>query len=542
MNFLLSSTKRNTLVAILTVLLLVAAYYGSRSLQNQAHPANINKTELVLAVGGEPENGFDPTMGWGRYGSPLFHSTLFVFDADLRLQPDLATDYRVSEDGLTWTVHIRPGAMFSDGVPMTTDDVAYTFNTASKSGGVLDMREFEQAVAVDGDTVEFQLKKPISTFVHRLATLGIVPQHAHGANYARHPIGSGPYQLVVWDEGQQLVVERNPYYYGVRPKFTKVTFLFLNTDSAYAAAQTGQIDLLSVPQSLAAKTPAGMKLISVPSVDNRGVLFPYVPDTGDKTAEGFPIGNNVTSQRSVRLAVNHAIDRNLLVNTILEGHGTPALGSLTDLPWEQKLNFQDGNVQQARAVMLADGWGDADGDNIFDKDGLKAEFTLLYPASDPVRQTLALAVRDMLIPAGIQIEVRGKSWDEIRPLMHSTPVLFGWGSLDQTETFNLFYSMMAGQDWYNPGYYANSQVDHHLQTALESRTEAEATAAWQAAQWDGETGMSVLGDAPWAWLVNLDHTYFANTCLNVGRQRIQPHEHGWPITFNIQEWGWACEP
>ena len=171
----------------------------------------------MLTIGGESEEGYDPTLGWGRYGSPLFQSTLLRRDEDLNIVNDLATDYSVSDDGLTWTMTIRDDAVFSDGEPLTAADVAYTFNKAAESGGLTDVTVLEEAVATDDTTVELRLKQPQSTFVNRLITLGIVPKHVHGPDYARNPIGSGPYQLVQWDEGQQLIVEANPTYYGEAP-------------------------------------------------------------------------------------------------------------------------------------------------------------------------------------------------------------------------------------------------------------------------------------------------------------------------------------
>jgi ABC-type dipeptide transport system, periplasmic component len=71
--------------------------------------------QIVLAIGGESEEGFDPTLGWGRYGSPLFQSTLLRRDENLEIVNDLATGYTVSQDGLTWTVTLRKDAVFSDG-------------------------------------------------------------------------------------------------------------------------------------------------------------------------------------------------------------------------------------------------------------------------------------------------------------------------------------------------------------------------------------------------------------------------------------------
>lgn len=108
---------------------------------------------LVLAIGGESEDGYDPTLGWGRYGSPLFQSTLLRRDANLNIVTDLATGYTVSDDGLLWTVTIRDDVLFSDGEPLTAQDVAYTFNTAAASAGLTDVTVLDEAVALDDTTV-----------------------------------------------------------------------------------------------------------------------------------------------------------------------------------------------------------------------------------------------------------------------------------------------------------------------------------------------------------------------------------------------------
>lgn len=523
------------------VLVCLLASCSHASAPKDSSPAAPARTELTLAIGGERSEGYDPTTGWGRYGSPLFQSTLLTRDNDLRIVPDLAESYQVSDDGLVWTVKIRRDAKFSDGHPLTAADVVYTFNTAAGSASVVDLTQLEAATALDEYTVEFRLKQPQSTFIHRLITLGIVPEHAHGPDYGRNPIGSGPYKFVQWDEGQQLIVEANPYYYGPKPYFQRLVFLFLDEDAAFAAARAGQVQVVSVPPALGKQAVPGMRVLPVDSVDNRGIMFPMVPNTGAKTEEGYPIGNDVTADRAIRQAINYAMDRQALVDGVLEGFGSPAYGPVDGLPWwEPATAFKDADVATARQVLADGGWSDADGDGILEKDGLRAEFTLIYPAGDSTRQALALAVADTVRPLGIVIHVEGKSWDEIETLMHSNAVLFGWGNHDQTEMYNLYHSKMGGQGWYNAGFYSNPTVDSYLDRALSARTEADAIPYWKKAQWDGTTGFSTQGDAAWAWLVNLDHVYFVHECLDVGKQRVQPHGHGWPITANIVEWKWTC--
>ncbi len=498
--------------------------------------------QIVLALSNsEFEDGFDPTLGWGRYGSPLFQSTLLKRNSELQFENDLATGYTVSDDGKLWTVTLRDDAKFSDGKPVTAEDVAFTFNKAGESGGKTDVTVLQSATATSPTTVELRLKQPQSTFINRLATLGIVPKHAYSKGYGRNPIGSGPYKLVQWDEGQQLIAEVNPDYYGDLPQIKRLVFLLVEEDAAFAAAKAGQAQVASVPQTLAVQSIDSMKLYDVKSVDNRGIMFPYLPNKGQKTADGAAIGNNVTADLAIRQAVNFGIDRQALVEGILEGYGSPAYGSVSGLPWEQKTaDLEDAQPERAQQILTAGGWSDQNGDGVVEKNGQPAEFTILYPASDSIRQALALSVVEQLKPIGIRATAEGKSWDEIKPLMHSNVVLFGWGSQDPTEVYNLYHSKSAQGDFNNAGYYANSQIDSKLDLAMGAPTQAEAVAFWQAAQWDGQTGFTAKGDAAWAWLVNLDHTYFVNTCLDIGKPQIEPHGHGWPITANISEWKWTC--
>ncbi|WP_134704141.1 ABC transporter substrate-binding protein [Ammoniphilus sp. YIM 78166] len=496
------------------------------------------KDELILAVGSEPETGFDPTTGWGRYGAPLFQSTLLQRDNELKVVNDLATSYEISSDGKVWTVEIRTDVNFSDGKPLTAADVQYTYETAAKSGSVLDLNVMEKVETIGDYLVKFTLKEAQSTFIQSLITTGIVPKHAHGKDYAEKPIGSGPFELVQWDKGQQLIVKANPLYYGEKPSFQKMTFLFLNEDAAFAAAKAGKVDVAYIPSSFSKQEVTGMRLEAVKSVDNRGIAFPFVP-SGEVTSDGFPKGNDVTADPAIRKAINLAVDRKALVEGVLEGHGTPAYTSSDGLPWwNPESIIVDADMAGAKKLLEDAGWKDHDGDGILEKKSLKAEFTLVYPSSDSTRQSLAIAVADLIKPLGIHIVVEGKSWDEIKTMKHSNAVLFGWGSHDPLEMYNLYSSLYAGVEYYNTGFYQNETVDDYMNKALAAISEEEAMEYWKKAQWDGETGFSAKGDAPWAWLVNIDHLYLVKEKLDIGKQRIHPHGHGWPVTDNIKEWKW----
>jgi peptide/nickel transport system substrate-binding protein len=500
-------------------------------------PIHAVNDELILALKGEPDEGFDPVMGWGRYGNPLFQSTLLARDNDLNIIHDLAESYTVDPDGLTWRVILRKDAKFSSGQPLTAEDVFFTFNKASQTGGKADLTALKSVEATGDFSIVFRLKKPDSTFINRLITLGIVPKHAYGPDYGRNPLGSGPYVLKSWVQGEQMIAEANPLYYAKKPFFKRLVFLYGEEDTMFAAAKASKVDMVVVPAHLAVQKIKGMTAHSVQSVDNRGIMFPMVPDDGKVTDNGAPIGNNVTSDLAIRKAVNLAVDRNALVQGVLEGFGRPAYFVCDNLPWDNPVNrFEDSDPATAKKLLAEAGWKNANNDGVLEKDGLKARFNLVYPAGNSVRQGLALAVADMLKPIGIEVAVEGKSWDEIKQKMNSDAILFGWGSHDPMEVYHLYHSRLAGQGWYNTGYYANAKVDGYLDQAVGSPNYEASLQFWKKAQWDGKTGCGPKGDAPWAWLVNLDHVYFVRDDLDIGQSRIEPHGHGWPITANITEW------
>ena len=495
--------------------------------------------ELVAAVGthgGEPEAGFNPITGWGYNHEPLVQSTLFKKDSNAKLINDLATNYTVSSDGLTWTVKIRTDVKFHDGVPLTAKDVAFTFNTAKNGTGQVDVSMLDTVTAIDNDTVEFELNDPQSTFIHKLSVIGIVPEHAYNENYGQNPIGSGPYKFVQWDKGQQVIFEANPDYYGQKPYFKKLTILFMAGDTAFAAAKSGQVDLAEIPNSYANQKVDGMKIVSLGSIDARGISFPMNPNTGEKTENGDAIGNNITSDPAIRKALNIGIDRQTLINGALNGQGKEEFTGVDKLPWGNKeAIFEDGNIAEAKKILAEGGWQDTDGDGILEKNGLKAEFTLTYPSNAQERQALAVVLSEEAKKLGINIKLEGKSWDEIYTLCYSTPNVWGYGSIDPTDIYLRYYSKSYSPSKRNNVImYNNSIVDNYLRTAITSSDQDTAIKNWQLAAWDGKSGFSEKGDATWVWMATINYVYIMDENLDIGTPKIQPH--GADIFGNIIEW------
>ncbi|MGY4042022.1 ABC transporter substrate-binding protein [Aeromonas hydrophila] len=526
--------RKGLSVTAVALLALLSGGFSSMALAAQPVPA-----ELKLAIGSEPTEGFDPLLGWSHGSYLLLHSPLLKQNADLSWQNVLTQAVTPNQDGKGWLITLKPDLKFSNGAPLTAEDVAFTYNSAAQGGGKIDMGNFVSAKVISPTEVAISLSAPQSTFVNVLGSLGIVSKRDYDPKaYARHPVGAGPYRLVSFLPGQQLVVEANPHYAGGNNDFKRLVFVFIDEESAYAAAQSSQLDLVRIAPSLAPTVPASLKLWGRPSVENRGIVFP-IPPAGGKDAKGYPIGNDVTSDVAVRRAINYAIDRKLLADQLLEGHAIPAYSAVEGLPWLNKATvFKDGDAAHANALLDEAGWK-MGSDGVRHKGNLRAAFTLWYTSGDSTRRDLAEAVRAMLKPIGLEVSLKSGSWEQVEREMHANPVLMGWGSLDPMELYHHYQSGSAGVEFYNPGYYSNPVVDSHLKQALDAPNWQAAVPFWQQVEWDGKTGAGVQGDAAWAWLLNVQHTYLANRCIDLGKGA--PEIHGsWSLLNNLQDWRWTC--
>ena len=493
---------------------------------------------VIVAMGptSEPEAGFDPAYGWGageHVHEPLIQSTLTITKPDLSIGYDLATDMQVSEDGMTWTVTIRDDVKFTDGEPLTASDVAFTYNTVKETSSVNDFTMLKEAVAVDDTTIEFHMAKAYSIWPYTMAIVGIVPEHAYGPDYGEHPIGSGRYIMKQWDKGQQIIFEANPDYYGDEIKMKRVTVVFMEEDAAFAAAKAGQVDLAYTAAAYSDQNIDGYELLSFKTVDNRGFNLPVV--TAGTDENGNAVGNDFTSDVQVRRAINIGLDRQEMLNNVLNGYGTPAYSVCDKMPWYNSLAEVEYNLEEAKAILEQAGWIEG-ADGVREKDGVRAAFNLLYPASDSLRQALAADTQNQLKELGIEVTIEGVGWDTAYDRAQAEPLMWGWGAHSPMELYNIYHTLENGFAEYSP--YSNEAVDKYMDEALAASDLDTSYELWQKAQWDGTTGITQEGDIPWIWLVNVDHLYWSRENLKVAEQKLHPHGHGWSIVNNVDQWMW----
>lgn len=500
-------------------------------------------TQVVIAMNptSEPAAGFDPLVAWGcgeHVHEPLIQSTLITTDEDLNFVNDLATDYLCSSDGLVWTFTIRDDVVFSDGEPLSARDVAFTVNGAIDSAmSEADLSMVDRAVAVNDTVVELHLNKPHNALLYTLAVLGIVPEHAYGPEYGRNPIGSGRYVLERWDKGQQVIFTANPKYYGRKPSMERVVVVFMDEDAALAAVQKGEVDIAYTYATHARQAFEGYELAAYKTVDSRGVSLPSVPAGGTKLVEGdmaFNTGNDVTADVAVRRAINCGLDRDAVIEHVLDGYGKVAYSVGDGMPWSSPDMKVELDREKAARLLDEAGWKRGE-DGVRSRDGVRAAFDIWYSSDDSVRQAIANEFANQMAELGLEVTPRGGSWDQIYLHQFSQPVLWGWGSNSPVEVYELNYST----GWGNYSCYENEITDAYLDEAL-AQTDVEASYEyWRKAMWDGVEGVAPQGAATWAWIANVDHLYFKREGLDVAHQKPHPHGHGWSLVNNVDAWSWA---
>lgn len=553
-----ASTKKTAAVLLTLAMLFAIAACGNTAKNPAENPGTLSasapenngktpeqgnapevKDELVIGFNSVPSN-YDPLNGFYN-GVQILYSALVQTNADMEIVSDLATDYTVNEDALTYTFILRDGAEFSDGTAITAEDVIFSFETAKGNASSLDLSKME-SISANGNEITIRLNKPDSTFILTVCNVGIVPKASYGEDFALNPISSGPYKLVQYDVDQQFILEANEHYYGAAPGISRVVFVKMaDQDTRLMAVQSGQVDVTLTSAVVAANNSVnGYYLLEEETVDNFGIAMPYTERQAEKNEYGYAVGNDFTCDITIRKALAYGLDRQRVCEEALNGYGVPAYSENDGMPWYNPKSEIEFDLAYAQSLLDDAGWVDTDGDGIREKNGVKASTTLLYSAGDDVRQAIAMAVSNQILEnLGIEMTVEGVGWQDLPARMYSEPLILAWGSSNPKTSYMLYHSSNAGkEDWYNPENFTNEAVDGYLDAAIGARTLEEAIPYWQKAQWDGETGTSMRGECSYIFILNKTHLYWVREGLDTGTQKIHAHGDAWPLVQNLAQWKW----
>jgi peptide/nickel transport system substrate-binding protein len=343
----------------LALTLLTACSGGSAPAANKASTG----TKLVVAETVPPQT-FDPTQSSQiatMYAWQLVYNGLVKVDGGGKVQPEIATDWAVSDDRMTYDFTLRSGAKFSDGSPLTADDVEFSFQRLLTAGLPYAKARFPNLASVtkvDATHVRFQLKAADAGFLLNLGSpfligSGIVSKEwAASHDLKTEVLGAGPFQVVSYAPNSQLILKRNENYWNAddAPKYTDLQVKYMPDQAAQVAAvQSGQVDLIfpSAENALQLKNNNKVQISSVPGANTVRLNL----NTGRA-----PFDNP-----DVRAAISLALDREAIVKGAFLDQAVPSAQLPPSTPWDlplDQLANQTRDVNKAKQLLAAAGHPD----------------------------------------------------------------------------------------------------------------------------------------------------------------------------------------
>lgn len=487
------SPSERLVLYVLTILLSVSALALLAGL-------NSSVSVTIPATGGELIEG---QIGSARFINPVL--TISQADEDLSklvysgltrtlpegVVPDLAESYSISEDGTTYTFTLRPDATFHDGTPVTAEDILFTVAAAQnpeiKSPHRADW-EGVQVSSPDSHTIIFKLAHAYAPFIENTA-LGILPKHVWQNVAAEefpfspvntHPVGSGPFQIekVLTDAtGSATRYELLPFknFTLGKPHLERITFIFYpNQEEMLKAFDAGKID------AVAGVTPADLSALKRTNFDFVHVALPRVFGVFFNQSRSA-----VLADPSVRQALEAAVDKQSIVDSILGGYGATLEGpippgvignTLPAVPTSYSTRAQNPvttelsttTTEAAGRILRSGGWTFDEANGVWTKKKLELSFTI-STADEPELVATVNTLAEAWRAAGIKVTVQVYSLSElntsvIRPRSYDA-ILFGEVVGRTADLFAFWHSSQRNDPGLNLALYTNLRVDSLLSQA-----------------------------------------------------------------------------
>jgi len=456
--------------------------------------AQIKELRIGIGIDADTLNPQEHTTTLCQNLSDLINDNLFYQTPDNKLEPRLATGYKVSKDGLTYTIGLRKGVKFSDGTPFDAKAMKLTFDRALDPKMKVFLRfsiaMIKEVKIVDDYTIQIELKYPFAPFAPTLSLTICSPTspaaiEKYGENVRENPVGAGPYILKEWVKGDRIVMVRNENYYGKKPTVERLTFKIIPEDATREAMlRSGQIDVCykPLPANVAALKANPNVTVEMP-LDTRTIFM------------GLNYKKGVTTNKLVRQAFNYAVDKKAICSKILfdtavpmEGPVSPILFGFHKIP-----NQYDYNPEKAKDLLK------------------KANFDFNQTVNMRTPQGRYLfdkqvseAVQAYLQAIGVKVELRTYDWPTyvaglLKPIQETELEVFllGWGPLILDADMGLygqFHSSVSPPKGLGAAHYSNPEYDKLVEA---SRLEQDSKKRLELLKKASEM---VWDDAPWIWL------------------------------------------
>ncbi|CUU23465.1 glutathione ABC transporter substrate-binding protein GsiB [Duffyella gerundensis] len=433
-----------------------------------------------------------------------FYQGLFSFDKSMKLTNVLAESYQASDDGLTYTIKLRSGVKFQDGTDFNAEAVKVNLDRASNPDNHLKRYNLFKYVAttevVDPTTVKITLKQPFSAFINNLAhpaAVMISPTalKKYGKDIGFHPVGTGPYKFVTWNQTDFVKVEKwEGYWKSGYPKLDSITWRpVVDNNTRAAMLQTGEANFafpIPFEQAKVLEKNSKLNVVTSPSIMQRYISLNVTQKPFDNA--------------KVREAINYAINRQALAKVAFAGYATPATGIVPpSIDFAQTYPPIAYNPAKARELLKEAGY----------PNGFEA--TLWSSHNHSTAQKVLQFTQQQLAQVGIKLkvtamdagqraaEVESKAQKESGVRMFYT----GW-SASTGEADWALTPLFATASWpptiFNTAFYSNEQVDKDLADALKTTDRERKASLYKDAQ------DRIWKDQPWVPLV-VEKLVSANT-------------------------------
>lgn len=491
------------------LLLLTIAFFISACSSSNSDDAGAKSEEtssdksIVIGLEAEPTSMDAHQLSdynTSRAAMELYDQLVQFKDGSTELEPDLAEKWDISDDGLEYTFYLREDVTFHDGTQFNAEAVKFSIDRqidpdhpfhdtgqypyADFTFGMVDSVE-----VVDDFTVNIKLLEPFAPFLSNMAmhAASIVSPTAveeYGADFSTNAVGTGPYKLSNWDPGVEVVLEKNTDYFKDAPSIDKIIFKpITEAQTRLAELEAGNIDLIvNVPPDdlERLRSDENLQVFEEPSMHVWWTAF-------NTQKEPF---NDV----KVRQAINYAINKEAIIDGILQGTGELANSPLPPIVWGHNPNVKNYEYDPEKAKQLLKEAGYADG---FD-------LTYTIPESGSGMQqpqAMAASIQSDLAAVGINVEIQTVEWgtyidqvfvpaEESEMDMHQMSWIGDNGDPD-----NFLYILLSGEQWptagFNDAYYKNDRVDELLAKARVTNDKEERTAMYE------EVQEIVMEEAPW---------------------------------------------
>ncbi len=406
---------------------------------------------------------------------------LIKYDKDIRIVGDLAESWEISKDGLVITFHLRRGVRWHDGRPFTAADVLYTYQVTvdpkTPTAYAGDFLKVKKAEVLDDWTFRATYDKPFAPALMSWS-VGILPKHLLAGKeittspLGRRPIGTGPYKFKEWVTGQKIVLVSNPDYFEGRPHIDGYILRIIpDTATMFLELRANGIDRMGLTP-LQNTRQTENNLFRKNYNKYRYLSFAY-------TYMGYNLKNPLFTDKRVRQAIAHAVNREEMIDGVLLGLGKSATGPYKPGTWayNPRVRTYPYDPAKAKALLAEAGWKDLNSNGVLEREGRPFAFEIITNQGNEIRAKCAEIIQRRLAEVGIKVTIRVVEWaafvkDFINKRKFDATIL-GWTIPMDPDLYDVWHSSKTGPEELNFISYQNAEVDALIEKGRETFDQSE---------------------------------------------------------------------